>query len=77
MSAYYDLKSTVLPPCSILKYAWTSADDGKMHSQIDHVLINERWHSSIVDIQSFRGADCDTDHCLVVAKVREKLSVSK
>jgi hypothetical protein len=28
-------------------------------------------------VQSFRGADSDTDHCLVVAKVREKLAVSK
>ena len=26
---------------------------------------------------SFRGADCDTDHYLVVAKVRERLAVSK
>jgi len=26
---------------------------------------------------NFRGADCDTDHCLVIAKVRERLAVSK
>ena len=26
---------------------------------------------------SFRGADCDTDHCLVIAKVRERLAVGK
>ena len=25
----------------------------------------------------FQGADCDTDYCLVVAKVRETLAVSK
>jgi hypothetical protein len=28
-------------------------------------------------VQSFRGADCDTDNYLVVAKVREKLVVIK
>ena len=25
-------------------------------------------------LRSLRGADCDTDHCLVVAKVRERLA---
>jgi len=32
---------------------------------------------SILDVQSVRGADCDNDHCLVVAEVRERLAVSK
>ena len=57
-------------------YAWTSPD-GKTHNQIDHTLIDIRRHSSIQDVRSFRGADCDTDHYLVVAKVRERLAVSK
>jgi len=33
--------------------------------------------SNILDVPSFRGADCDTDHCLVVEKVKETLAVSK
>jgi hypothetical protein len=33
--------------------------------------------SNILDVQSFRGADCDTGHYLVVAKVRERLAVKK
>jgi len=40
-------------------------------------LIDKRWHSSILDVGRFRGADCDTDHYLVVAKFRERLLVSK
>ena len=34
-------------------------------------------HSSILSLRIFSGADCDTDHFLVVAKFREKLAVSK
>jgi len=40
-------------------------------------LIDRRWHSSILDVPSFSGADCDTDHYLVVAKLRERLAVCK
>ena len=58
------------------KYTWTSPD-GKTHNQIDHVLIDRSWHTSVLDVRSFRGADCDTDHYLVIAKVRERLAVGK
>jgi hypothetical protein len=40
-------------------------------------LIDRRWNSSILDVRCLRGADYDTDHCLVVAKFRERLAVSK
>jgi hypothetical protein len=40
-------------------------------------LIDSREHSSILDVRSLRAADHDTDHYLVVAKVRERLAVSK
>ena len=29
------------------------------------------------DVQSFRGAECDTYHYLVVAKLKERLTASK
>jgi hypothetical protein len=64
----------VLPHCSIHKYTWTSPD-GKTHNQIDHILVDRRRHSNVLDIQSLRAADCDSDHYLVVAKVKERLVV--
>jgi len=39
--------------------------------------MERRWHSSILNVQTFMGADCDNDHYLVVAKVRERLAESK
>ena len=40
-------------------------------------LIDRSWHSSVLGVQSFRGADFVTDHCLVVADVRERWAVIK
>jgi hypothetical protein len=70
------VKRMSFPHCDIHKHTWTSPD-GVTHNQIYHVLIDKRQHSNILDVQSFRGADCDTDHCLVVAKLKERISESK
>jgi len=64
----------MFPNRNIHKYTWTSPD-GKTHNQIDHIWIERRWHSSILDVRSFRGADCDTEHYQVAEKVRERLAV--
>jgi hypothetical protein len=41
------------------------------------VLIDRRWHLSIGDVRSFRGANSETDHYLVTAEDRERLSARK
>jgi len=70
------VKRTMFLHQNIHKYTWTSPE-GKNHNQIDHILIEKRWQWSILDVQSFKKANCDTDHCLVVAEVRQRLAVSK
>jgi hypothetical protein len=67
---------TMLPHRNIHKYTWASPD-GKTHNQIDRIVTDRQRHSSVLDVRSFRATDCDTDHYLVVAKVRERLAVNK
>jgi hypothetical protein len=52
------LKSTMLPHHYVHKYIWTSPKR-KTQNQIRYVLLDRRGHSSILDAQAFRGADCD------------------
>jgi len=66
----------MFPHRNINEYTWISPD-GMIHNHIDHIVTDRRRHSSILDVRSFRETNYDTDHCLVVAKVREKLSVNK
>jgi endonuclease/exonuclease/phosphatase family metal-dependent hydrolase len=66
------VKSTMFPHRNNHKFNWTSPDR-KTHNQIDHILVERRRHSNVLDVRSFRAADCDSDHYLVVAKVRERL----
>ena len=46
-------------------------------NQIDHVIINRRWRSSLQDVRAYRGADVASDHTIVLAVVSLKLRRSK
>jgi hypothetical protein len=70
------IKSTMFPHRNIHKYTWTSPD-GNTHNQTDHILIDRRRHSNVLDVRSFKAADCDTDLYLLVAKIRERIAVNK
>jgi hypothetical protein len=70
------LNGTMFQHRNIPKCPWTSPD-GKAHNQIDHILIDRRYHPIILDVRYFRGPDCNADHYMVMAKARERLAVSK
>jgi hypothetical protein len=66
----------MFPNLKMLKFTRKSSDR-RTHDHIDRTFIDRRWHSSILDTESVRGANSDTDHYLVDAKFRERLGVSK
>ena len=52
-------------------YIWTSSD-GQHQNQIDYILCSQRWRSSIQSAKTRPGADCGSDHELLIAKFRLK-----
>ena len=52
-------------------YTWTSPD-GQHLNQIDYILCSQRWRSSIQSAEMRLGADCGSDHELLIAKFRLK-----
>ena len=53
-------------------YTWTSPD-GQHRNQIDHIPCSQRWRSSIKSAKTRLGANCGSDHALLIAKLRLKL----
>ena len=62
-------------PCvesSLHMDTWTSPN-GQHWNQTDYVLCSQRWRSSIQLAKTRPGADCGSDHELLIAKFRLKL----
>ena len=51
---------------------WTSPD-GQHQNQIDYIFCSQRWRSSVQSTKTRPGADCGSDHELLIAKFRLKL----
>ena len=50
-------------------YTWTSPDD-QHQNQTDYILCSQRWRSSIQSAKTRPGADCGSEHELLIAKFR-------
>ena len=50
-------------------YTWTSPEV-QHWNQIDYILCSQRWRSSIQSAKTRPGADCGSDHELLIAKFR-------
>lgn len=70
------ISSTIFPHKKVHKGTWKSPDR-KTTNQITHVLMQKRFRSFIMDVRSFRGADRDTDHFLVIATLMISLKGHK
>ena len=53
-------------------YTWASPD-GQYQNQTDYILCSQRWRSFIQSAKTRPGADCGSDHKLLIAKFRLEL----
>ena len=56
-------------------YTWTSPD-GNTRNQIDFILIKGKWRTSVLNVKTFPGAYCDTDHELLSKSITDALMLS-
>ena len=61
-----------LPTAQETTHTWTSPN-GQYRNQIDYILCSRRWRSSSQSAKTRPGADCGSDHELLIAKFRLKL----
>jgi endonuclease/exonuclease/phosphatase family metal-dependent hydrolase len=53
-------------------YTWKAPGDWDRH-QLAYILVKHRFRNSVKDVHTLPGADIESDHTLLVAKVRTRL----
>lgn len=57
-------------------YTWKSPGDVS-RNQIDYILIRNRFRNAVQQVKTYPGADCNSDHNPVIAKIRVNLKNPK
>jgi len=70
---YSVVRDTLFQHKDTHKLTWRSPD-GKTINQIDHLMIETRWRSSLQNVRVYRGADISSDHFMLVSSLRLKLT---
>jgi endonuclease/exonuclease/phosphatase family metal-dependent hydrolase len=68
-----EIRSTKFQHRRIHKGTW-KAPEHDISNQIDHVLINKRRASTITDVRTLRGPNCNSNHYPVRTKIRQTIS---
>ena len=44
-------------------------------NKIDHILVSKRWTRDIENVQTYRGANADSDHFFVGARLKQRIAL--
>ena len=69
------ITGTIFPHKEVHKQTWISPDR-RTCNQIDHVLFNRKFRTSVLDTTAIRSVDIASDHHLVCTKLRLKVKAA-
>ena len=70
----FKVLSTWYPRKDIHKGTWKIPGTNDIN-QIDHIIVSKTWATDIENARTYRGATSDTDHFLVGARLKQKITL--
>ena len=67
---------TLFPHKKKHKATWLSSD-GNTTNQIVHIIVRRKYRRSLLEARAYKGADRNSDHFLLIAKARMKLTTKR